>query len=553
MALTANGSMGPGGPGKARFGRRGVLAGAGAASLIALLSGAARTAKGAPIVSLAAGKVVGLVDDGVEAFLGIPYGGSTAGAWRYRAPRPVAPWKGLLDARRYGPIAPQAAAQVPADFQAILNYREYAAPGEDCLRLNVWTPQAEPGARRPVMVWFHGGGFTSGSGGIALYNGASLARRGDVVVVTINHRLASFGYLDLSWTGDPRFAESGNSGNLDLCLALRWVRDNIAPFGGDPSNVTIFGQSGGGAKVATVMAMPAAKGLFHKAIIQSGAKLRAREPGTAESDARAFLDALEIKSGEIDRLAQIPLETLYAAERSVAGASLAHWGPVVGGDALPSHPFDPVATALGADIPLLIGWTAEETSLFDAFLFRDPAFGALTPRQLIERSSGAYGDSAADMVAAYRNDYSGLSNWDLWLRMKADHFVGAASVRLAERKARQAPPVYVYRLDWKSPAGGGRLGAFHGLDQPLVFDNLARSPGWAGTGAAAQALADRMSSAWIAFARHGRPAAANLPDWPAFWGGGRATMLLDDHCRVVEDPAPNVRAAWAATGSATGL
>jgi len=553
MSLTAKGSEGTGDPGEGSLGRRGVLAGAGAASLLALLPGASRTAERAPQASLAAGDVAGLVGEGVEAFLGIPYGGSTAGVWRYRAPRPAAPWKGVLDARRYGPIAPQAAAQVPADFQAILNYREWAAPGEDCLRLNVWTPRAEPGARRPVMVWFHGGGFASGSGGIALYNGANLARRGEVVVVTVNHRLASFGYLDLSWTGDRRFLGSGNAGNLDLCLALRWVRDNIAAFGGDPSNVTIFGQSGGGAKVATVMAMPAAKGLFHKAIIQSGAKLRAREPAAAERDARAFLAALKIKASEIDRLANVPLETLYAAERSVAGASLAHWGPVVDGDELPSHPFDPVATALGADIPLLIGWTAEETSLFDAFLFRDPAFGVLTSAQLIERSSRIWGDSAADMVAAYRTDFSGLSDWDLWLRMKADDFVGAASVQLAERKARQAPPVFVYRLDWKSPADDGRLGAFHGLDQPLVFDNLARSPGWAGTGPAAQALADRMSSAWIAFARHGRPAAAGLPDWPAFDGERRATMLLDDHCRVVDGPAPHVRAAWAARSPATGL
>jgi len=523
------------------------------ASVFAMLRVNARASRRAPQVSVGGGEIAGVIDDGVDAFLGIPYGAPTSGAGRHRAPRSVAPWTGVFDASHYGPIAPQGAADVPADFQAILNYHEAAKPGEDCLRLNVWTPQAARGGSRPVMVWFHGGGFSSGSGGIALYNGANLARRGNMVVVTVNHRLASFGYLDLSWTGDPRFAESGNAGNLDLCLALRWVRDNVAAFGGDPTNVTIFGQSGGGAKVATVMAMPAARGLFHKAIIQSGAKLRARDALAAERDARAFLAALEIKPGEIDRLAEVPLETLYAAERSIAGASLTRWGPVAGGDELPAHPFDPVATALGAEIPLLIGWTAQETSLFDAFLFRDPAFGILTSAELIERSSRVWSDGAADMVAAYRIDYPSLSNWDLWLRINADIFVGAASVRLADRKALQPSPVFVYRLDWKSPVDSGRLGAFHGLDQPLVFDNLARSPGWAGTGAAAQALADRMSGAWIAFAHRGRPDVAGLPPWPAYTAARRATMLFDDRCRVVNDPAPHVRAAWNARPSLSGM
>lgn len=527
--------------------RRALLQTAIANGALLLLPAAARAARegGEPHAATRTGAVRGRLDRGVQAYLGIPYGAPTDGEERHRPPLPALPWRGIRDATRYGPIAPQPTARIPADFQAILHYRELAAPGEDCLRLNVWTPAAGDGGRRPVLVWFHGGGFSSGSGGIPLYDGANLARRGEVVVVTVNHRLASFGYLDLSWTGDPRFAGSGNAGNLDLCLALRWVRENIAAFGGDPGNVTLFGQSGGGAKVATVMAMPAARGLFHKAVIQSGAKLRVRTPDAAEREARAFLAALGLGPTEADRLASIPLARLYEAERAVTKGALSGWGPVLDGATLPRHPFDPDATPLAKDVPLLIGWTAEETALFDAFLTRDPAFGTLDAATLRARATAAWGERAASLLAAYRRDYPALDDWSLWMRMRADAFVGANSLRLAERKSLQPASTFVYRLDWRSPADGGRLGAFHGLDQPLVFDNLALSPGWAGTGGEAQALADRMSSAWIAFARGGRPTGADLPPWPAYTLQDRAVMLFDTRCAVAHDPAPHVRQAWA--------
>lgn len=524
--------------------RRTMLKAAIANGAFLFLPPVARAAHERPQVSAAIGRMRGVYDRGVRAFLGIPYGASTQGEGRHRAPRPARPWRGVLDAGRFGTIAPQAMGGVPPDFQAVLNYRELAMPGEDCLRLNVWTPDAEDHRNRPVMVWFHGGGFSTGSGGIPLYDGVNLARRGNVVVVTVNHRLASFGYLDLSWTGDPRFAGSGNAGNLDLCLALRWIRENIEAFGGDPGNVTIFGQSGGGAKVATVMAMPAAQGLFHKAIIQSGAKLRVRTPDASERDARAFLAALKLTPREIDKLASMPLAHLYEASRVVTKGALSGWGPVLDEDTLPHHPFDPEAASAIKDVPLIIGWTAEETALFDAFLFRDPAFGALNLAMLNSRATELWGEHGARMLAAYRQDYPDLGNWGLWMRIKADAFAGANSIRLAERKARQPAPVFAYRLDWRSPADGGRLGAFHGLDQPLVFDNLALSPGWAGTGEDAQALADRMSSAWIAFAHDGHPQAAGLPAWPAYTPDHRATMLFDTHCRVENDPAPHVRQAW---------
>lgn len=528
------------------LGRRALLGGIGATAVLlgAAQGGAALHSGDTPILATPCGKLRGIRDGGVLSFKGIPYGDTTGGPRRYQPPRPAPPWAGVLDATRYGTIAPQPQGTIRADFQAILNYREAAAPGEDCLRLNVWTRTAEPGVRRPVMVWFHGGGFSSGSGGIPLYDGANLVRRGDVVVVTVNHRLASFGYLDLSWTGDERFAESGNVGNLDLIQALKWVRDTIALFGGDPDNITIFGQSGGGAKISTVMAMPAAKGLFHKAIVQSGAKLRAREPAEAEERSRRFLRALEIAPDRLGPLLDAPLAHLYAADAATGGGLIGGWGPVVNGRSLPAHPFDPEAPGLAADVPLIVGWTAEETALFDAYLIRDSAFGQLDAAALRDRTAKLWGAHREAMIAAYRRDYPGLPNWDLWLKINADAFVGRNSILMAERKARQAAPTYAYCLSWRSPVDGGRLKAFHGLDQPMVFDNLALSPGWAGTGAAAQALADRMSDAWIAFARHGSPQSPSLPNWPTYSEGNRATMFFDDHPDVRVDPASHVRRAW---------
>ncbi|CAN5784170.1 carboxylesterase/lipase family protein [soil metagenome] len=511
-----------------------------------------------PIVETASGRVAGITLGSVHVFKGIPYGASTAGANRFLPPRQPEPWTGVHQAVAYAGRSPQApaAAQRP-ELASVWGPVDTLPVGEDCLTLHVWTPGLDQ-AKRPVMVWLHGGAFSYGSANSPRYDSTNLAERNDVVVIAVNHRLNIFGHLDLSLAGGERFAASGNAGLLDLVAALHWVREHAARFGGDPGNVTIFGQSGGGGKASALLAMPSAKGLFHKAIIQSGASVRFAERERTTRLADAVLRHLGLRTDQLDTLQALPLARLQEAV-APAQATLPrprhplldryNFGPVVDGSVLPSQPFDPGAPALSDDVPILIGGTKDESSIF---LAPDDAVwnGTLTEDELGKRIAAVAGDAADSLLAYYKRRNPGASPADrLITALTASNFA-VRSVLLAERKAQRGKaPVWMYSFDWETPAFGGRLKAPHSVDVPFVFDTLHviggvhRTPG-------AQALADRVSATWAAFARHGDPRIDTLPAWPAYTSDRRATMVLDDTCVVVDDPDGEVRPLWSkvATG-----
>jgi para-nitrobenzyl esterase len=511
-----------------------------------------------PVVETASGRVRGLTSDGVHVFKGIPYGASTAGANRFMPPRKPEPWTGVRETIAYAGRSPQAAAnpQRP-ELATVWGPVDTLAVGEDCLTLHVWTPPLD-NAKRPVMVWLHGGAFSYGSANSPRYDSTRLARRNDVVVIAVNHRLNVFGHLDLSQVGGARFAQSGNAGLLDLVLALEWVREHAQCFGGDPGNVTIFGQSGGGGKASALLAMPGAKGLFHKAIIQSGASVRFAERERTTRLADAVLKHLGLRPDQLDALQALPLERLQEAV-APAQATLPrprhplldryNFGPVIDGSVLPNQPFDPAAPAVSDDVPIMIGGTKDESSIF---LAPDDAVWkrTVTEDDLRKRIASVASDAAGGLLAYYkRRDPAASPSDRLITALTASNF-GVRSVLLAERKAARArAPVWMYSFDWETPAFGGRLKAPHSVDVPFVFDTLGvigeahRKPG-------DQALADRVSKAWATFARNGDPANDAIPAWPAYAAGRRATMLLDDECKVADDPDGEVRPLWSkvATG-----
>jgi para-nitrobenzyl esterase len=388
------------------------------------------------------------------------------------------------------------------------------------------------------MVWLHGGGFSNGSGGAAMYDGGNLARRGDVVTVTVNHRLNVFGYLHLGELGGHK--SSGEAGMLDIVLVLEWVRDNIAAFGGDPANVTIFGESGGGAKVSLLQAMPAAHGLFHKAIIESGPGLRAVSLEAATRNAKAVLETLGIAPGDLGGLETISAADIQNAAASVAaGNPMQGFSPCVDGEALPRDPFHPDAPAISAEVPMMIGTNKDEATLF---IRGHPKFGEFTEEDLEKRAKDAVGDKAPALIAALRGLFPDYSPTHLISAVQTAQGMWAGSVTLAERKAAQgAAPVYMYMLTWETPVGRGALRCPHALEIPLVFDNVERARDFVGRGDDPQILADQMSEAWLAFARTGNPNTAALPDWPAYEPGRRATMIFDVDSSVGDDPMAEVR------------
>ncbi|HEX5228151.1 MAG TPA: carboxylesterase/lipase family protein [Bryobacteraceae bacterium] len=487
-----------------------------------------------PVVETTAGKIRGGMEDRVAAFRGIPYGASTAGSARFMPPAKPQSWAGVKDCIELGHRSPQAASGLIPEVAAV-DAQEPA--GEDCLVLNVWTPSATHEHKRPVMVWLHGGGFTSGSGGFKIYDGVNLAGRHDVVVVTVNHRLNAFGYLYLADLGGAKFASSSNVGMLDLVAALQWVHDNIANFGGDPGNVTIFGQSGGGAKVSTLLAMPAAKGLFHRAVIESGASLRGIPRDAANKNTESFLAKVGLKPNQIDQLQTVPVDRLTQA---LAGG---RFGAVVDDKTLPSNPFDPTAPEISANVPLLIGTTQTEVTFF-AGQQLDPIDEA-TARQRIKQNFHI-GDADADkIVAAYKHVDPEISDIDLYLESASDSFAWTNALKAAERKAALGKaPVYMYYFSWRSPVREGKLKAMHCMEIPFVFDNPDAGKPMTGSGEDRYALAAKVSGAWAAFARTGNPSQQGLA-WPSYDSSQRATMILDRKCEVVDDPRKEIRFALA--------
>ncbi|HEY6457002.1 MAG TPA: carboxylesterase family protein [Steroidobacteraceae bacterium] len=498
---------------------------------------AADAAGAAATATTTAGKIRGTQEAGLYAFKGVPYGATTAGAARFQPPAQAKSWTGVRDCTQLGHRSPQLLSlfhgTVPPEVEAMDRDEPM---GEDCLVLNVWTPTLARDRKLPVMVWLHGGGFTSGSGGFICYDGAQLAKKHEVVVVTVNHRLTALGYLYLAGLGSERYANSSNVGNLDIVAALEWVRDNIATFGADPGNVTIFGQSGGGGKVSSLMAMPAAHGLFKRAIVQSGASIKGISRDTATKNAERFLARLNLQPSQLDQLQTVPIDQLLKASNEGSGPPI-NWGPVTDGRSLPVDPFDPTAPELSGDIPLLIGTVETEVTFFPGEPLEpmdDATFHAKV-KQLLRSASDADVDR---VIAAYRRGRPDRANTDLYLIMASDATFRAAVLLEAERKAEQTQsPVYQYYFTWRSPVREGKLRTFHTLEIPFVFDNVDACKSMTGSGEDRYPLAQKMSSAWVAFARTGNPNHPTLPDvWVPYDNTRRATMIFNDTCQLLNDP-----------------
>lgn len=511
-----------------------------------------------PVVETKSGKVRGVTADGVHTFKGVHYGASTAGSIRFMPPAPAKPWSGIYDARQYGPLAPQNLSSATGGSDIRKAMGDIFGPGEvseDCLVLNVWTSSLRPSAKKPVMVWLHGGGYTGGSDGAPTYDGTNLARKRNVVVVGINHRLNVFGYLYLGGVGGEKYADSGNVGMLDIVLALEWVRDNIAHFGGDPGNVTIFGESGGGGKVSTLMAMPPAQGLFHKAIVESGSMLRAILREDADAAARKYLAKLDIEADHADDLQKVPMDQMLAAMRSMTGPNAIRLGPVVDGRSLPRHPFDPDAPAQSANIPMIIGTNGTESTallgIADASLF---SLNESDMRTKLKSYLHLTDDSQLDrLIATYKKGQPNGTPSDLYFAITTDRMMRMNAIKQAELKVVQrAAPPYMYIFDWRSPVLGGKLRSPHGIELAFVFDNTDKTTGMNGTGADLEPLAEKVSSAWAAFAHTGNPNVSGLPDWPVYETKSRATMIFNDECKVVDDPGRDERLAITALPTVQG-
>lgn len=482
------------------------------------------------------GKVGGFLQDGIYIYKGIPY----AKAERFMPPQPADKWEGVRSSRMFGPTCPQAVRMGwGADEHAFAFHWDDGYPGEDCLRVNIWTPGLNDGKKRPVMVWLHGGGYAAGSGQeLPSYDGFNLAKKGDAVVVTLNHRLNVLGFLDLSAYGD-KYAKSGNAGLLDLVAALQWVNKNIAAFGGDAQNVTIFGQSGGGGKVSTLLATPSAKGLYHKAIVQSGSMLRTMDAKYSRRIGAAVMDELGLKASQIDELQKMPYERLLAAgEKAVAkvkaeaekedGVStfIFGWAPTVDGDVLPAQPFDPQAPAQSKEVPVMIGTTLHEFTMSTYV----PAFRTITKEKAVEFLKQRYGDRTDDFLAAFEKAYPGYQPKDL---VDVDFVFRPGAVEQARLKAaQQGAPVYMYMFAWESPVLDGMFRSTHCMEIPFAFNNAVLHASMTGGGAEAQALAEKMSGAWLNFARTGNPNAEGLPQWDAYTEEGGATMFFNNRCEV---------------------
>lgn len=524
--------------------RRGTLLGLGGLGLAAIVPTDAATAQRrrrvvttqtSTVVETHRGKVRGTQDGETIIFKGIPYAAPTDGLLRFHAPRPARSWRGIKDCLAFGPRCPQP--DRPRGGLAA-GWTEPKEMSETCLSLNIWTQGLRDNRKRPVLVWLHGGGgFSYGSGAASVFDGTRLSSRGDVVVVTLNHRLNVFGFLYLARLGGWEFAESGNAGMLDIVAALRWVHENIALFGGDPQNVTVFGQGGGGAKVTVLMAMPQARGLFQKAIAQSGAQLDALTPEDATRQAQTYLSALGLKPGDTARLMKLPVDALLAGLRTVMHAPGAKpsFGPVVDGIVLPRPPWTPGGPPVSANVPLILGTTGTETTAL---------IGAGAPADFALDAAGLHRRLAAWMpardiprvLAGFRRLMPRATPSELFWAITTDRQLRQTMWTLAERKAAQGgAPVWLYELDWTTPVDGGRWGAPHGLDLPLVFDTVAQSAAMVGPAAAAQPMADQMAAAWIAFARSGSPATPANPHWPPFTLADRATFVFDSASRVEAD------------------
>jgi para-nitrobenzyl esterase len=534
-----------------------VASAAAATSAATLLSSAAAAQQAAPVRPLGGsatgkifvetdttyGRVQGIQTTGIKQFKGIPYGASTAGRNRFMPPKRPAAWKGVRECFAHGQISPQALTDLRSDYGIMIHWDyQPGGMGEDCLNLNIWTPGLKDGAKRPVLVSFHGGGFTTGSGNAIGYDGAQLARFGDVVVVCVNHRLAAFGYTQLADLGAPaEFAYAGVAGIMDLTASLEWVRDNIENFGGNPNNVMIFGQSGGGAKTSSMLATPAAKGLFHRAAVQSGSMLKFVARDRATTLAEALLKQLEIPKSRIADLQKISWQQLLEAQVATGGAGPGLGaGPVLDGKYLTHDPFDPAAPPESAAIPLIVSTTLEDAALgLTNFTLSEADLKALIEKR--------YQDKGADILAMYRKYYPEKSPYLIQAMLFTDSGFRRSAIKQAELKAAQGTgAIYMYQWDWPTPAFGGRYGAVHGLDVSGSFRE-------ARDGNDMARVADQLSSSWVAFAKTGNPNNSRIPPWPTFDVKTRATMVFGAPTQMENDPRSEIRSFWAQMPPPAGL
>jgi len=494
------------------------------------LTGPIEAGEDLAVVSTTNGDVRGYIDDGVFAFRGIPY----AQAERFMPPEPPEPWDDVRLTFNYGPQVMQDETldwEGQSEESFGIPFTTEAMDEEESLVLNVWTHGINDGGQRPVWVWIHGGGYSGGSANqLPFFDGRSLAAKGDIVVVTVNHRLNVLGYLDLRGLGG-KYSESVNLGQQDLIAALEWVHDNIANFGGNPGRVTIDGQSGGGGKVSTLMAMPGAAGLFHGAIVQSGSTLRSGDPETSKAYGLAFAEALGVTPQTADRLNDFTYEELVAGTRRAsailaeAGGGRGGMGPTVDGKYITQHPFDPTPAEFSKDVPMIIGSNLNE------FAYANRAI--ITPQtmdQVRATLTERYGaENAEKYIQAYQKAYP---NDDQPQHILTTSLRTNALRQAAVKSEQGGAPAYVYLFEWQSPVNDGTLGAAHGMELPFMFNNIAMARTMTGGGADAYELADKISSAWIAFVKTGDPNNPDLPEWPAYTPDEGATMIFDKNVKV---------------------
>jgi para-nitrobenzyl esterase len=512
-----------------------------------------RIGEGIAVVETTYGKVQGYELRGIQYYLGIPYGADTSGANRFMPPQKPKPWTVTLPAIWWGNTAPQSMEKRYANpYASFRDHWNYDDVSEDCLRINVFTPSADR-KKRPVLLWLHGGGFRNGNGieqdG---YNGENLARRGDVVFCSVNHRLGPLGFCNLAGVGGERFAASGNVGMLDIVASMEWIRDNIARFGGDPGNVTIMGQSGGGAKVCALTAMPAAKGLFHKAVVLSGASRQMGDKEYSEKLGAYVLKEAGLEPWQIGKLQELDWKDFDAiamkaqeklSEEGGGPAGLRRgFSPVVDGEILPQHPYDPDPAPTAADVPMIINSTFHEISP-GAF---DPKLQSITLNEVVEKVKeragfrSGYGDKAGEVVEAYAKAFPDKKPVEIWALVSSTR---QSTVALADFKSRQPAPVYVSWFGWEPPMFDGRMGAFHCVDICFWFANTDLMLTHTGGGARPRSLAEKMADSLVAFMKTGNPNGAGLPDWPKYTSADGETMVLNDVSEVQSDPDREARKA----------
>jgi len=495
------------------------------------------------VVETTYGKVQGIATAGIKEFKGIPYGAPTGGKNRFMPPKKPASWTGVRECFAHGQCCPQTLSNLKSEYGMMIQWDQHSGGmGEDCLVLNVWTPGVNDNGKRAVLVSFHGGGYTTGSGNAPGFDGAQLALFGDVVVVTVNHRLASYGYTHLADLGaPPEFAYAGVTGIMDLVASLQWVHDNIGNFGGDPGRVMIFGQSGGGAKTSTVLATPSAKGLFDRAAVQSGSSLRLTTREAATKSAEQLLAKLDIPKTRIADIQKVSWQQLLEAQTGITG-----FAPVMDGTILPHHQFDPVAPPESADIPVIISTTLEDAALSLTNFNVDEA-------GLKSVLSQRYADKADAILALYKQRYPQKSPFLIQAQIFTDSGFRRSAITQAERKAALGKArAYMYLWSWVSPGHAGKFGAVHGTDVSASFHNIRDNIVGVGN-TIGKVMCDRLASAWVAFAKTGDPNNPMIPKWPAYDATTRATMVFDTDTRVENDPRGEIRKFWESMPPARGI